>query len=197
MTNTGGDTHGKRHENIHATSHGLYSSRQYHGGEGIPGSVAAVSAAAGMSVMLRNFLALSSGAVGALAIKDGLAWVNDKAVVMGDVLIYAHKVTTVQVDKFAAGEAFQVEMLMARLPVVDILVASAGFAVEGVLPHHAGLYQFIELAVDSSRTQGRTFFSEVSADFLNVVMFMFIFYEKVQQFFFLPGIVTRISFHIL
>lgn len=154
-----------------------------------------MSAAAGMSVMLRNFLALSSGTVGAFAVKDGLAWINDEAVALGNVLIYAHEVVAVKVDKFAAGETFQVEMLMTRLTAIDILVASAGFAVEGVLSHHSGINQFIELAVDSSRTKRRALLCKISADFLDVVMFMFILDKKVQQFFFLPGIITGISFH--
>ncbi len=109
---------------------------------------------------------------------------------LSDMMIKIQEMIAVQVYQFAADETFQVEMLMAVFFLVDELIAGTGFAVEGIFSDGAGFDEFIQLAVDSSNAQVGAFGSKISADLLDVSMFVFIFNEIIEELFFLFSIIT-------
>lgn len=76
--------------------------------------------------------------------------------VFSDMAAYLSEVVAVEVDELAAVKAFQVEVVMAALFLVDVLEAGAGLAVEGILPDSALFHQSVELAVYGSHAHGST-----------------------------------------
>jgi len=110
-------------------------------------------------------------------------------------LPYLTEVVTGYVYKCTAADAFQVEMAHTVLRFVDVLIAGAGLAVNGVPSDQAVFHQLIKLTVYGSHTHRSPLSGEVGAYLLDVSMLVLVGNKVIQQFFLLSGIVAGAVLH--
>ena len=71
-----------------------------------------------------------------------------------DMLCELRKVAAVEMNELAAAETFEVEMAAALFLVLDVLIAGAGLAVEGVFPNQSLFNEAVKLPVYSGNSHG-------------------------------------------